>query len=359
VRGAGRRIFLQEADVIDQPIRVLVVDDSPFARKVISEVLSARPDLEIVGTARDGLDALDKIEELAPDVITLDLVMPHLDGVGLLESLQPDGPAVVVVSMSERDSELAVAALQLGAFDLVHKPTALATERMYEMSDELVDKVRAAGASRRARLAAVPPAPAPARQPTGAPTRLVCIGCSTGGPQALTRLIPALPANFAAPVCVVVHMPAGFTDSLARRLDELSPLHVVEASDGLELVPGIVAIARGGSHLRVVSEGGLRARVGGDERAAAHRPSVDVLFESAAKALGSGVLAVVLTGMGDDGLKGSRSIVDQGGRILTESASSCIVHGMPRTVLEAGLSMRDLPLDQIAAELVRRVEPAC
>jgi two-component system, chemotaxis family, protein-glutamate methylesterase/glutaminase len=265
---------------------------------------------------------------------------------------------VVVVSMSERESELAVAALQLGAFDLVHKPTALATERLYEMSDELVHKVRAAGASRRARLAAEPH-PEPAPEPTAAPTRLVCIGCSTGGPQALTRLIPALPETFPVPICVVVHMPPGFTDSLARRLDDLSPLHVIEASDGLELRPGMVAIAPGGSHLRVSFDKTVRARIGGEERSAAHRPSVDVLFESAAQALGSGVLALVLTGMGDDGLQGARRIVDQGGRVLTESASSCIVHGMPRSVLEAGLSLRDVPLDQMAAELVRRVEVAC
>jgi two-component system, chemotaxis family, protein-glutamate methylesterase/glutaminase len=344
--------------VTDRPLRVLIVDDSPFARKVVSELLDGRPGLLVVGTARDGLDALDKIEQLAPDVITLDLVMPHLDGVGLLRALSPDGPAVVVVSMSERESELAVAALQLGAFDLVHKPTALATERLYEMSDELVHKVRAAGASRRARLAAEPH-PEPAPEPTAAPTRLVCIGCSTGGPQALTRLIPALPETFPVPICVVVHMPPGFTDSLARRLDDLSPLHVIEASDGLELRPGMVAIAPGGSHLRVSFDKTVRARIGGEERSAAHRPSVDVLFESAAQALGSGVLALVLTGMGDDGLQGARRIVDQGGRVLTESASSCIVHGMPRSVLEAGLSLRDVPLDQMAAELVRRVEVAC
>jgi two-component system, chemotaxis family, protein-glutamate methylesterase/glutaminase len=354
--------------VSDQPLRVLVVDDSPFARKVVSEMLSSRPDLEVVGSARDGLDALEKIEQLAPDVITIDLVMPHLDGVGLLQALSPDGPAAVVVSMSERESELAVAALQRGAFDLVHKPTSLATDRLYEMSDELVHKVRAAGASRRMRSAAPPAAAAPPEPevepvteaaPEAVPTRLVCIGCSTGGPQALTRLIPALPATFPAPICVVVHMPPGFTDSLARRLDEISPLHVVEATDRLELRPGLVAIAPGGAHLGVSSKGALRARVGGNHPDALHRPSVDVLFESAARALGGSVLAVVLTGMGDDGLKGARQIVDAGGRILTESAASCIVHGMPRSVLEAGLSLRDVPLERMSAELVRRVRSAC
>lgn len=338
----------------EPPLKVLVVDDSAFARKVISSVLASRRDLEVVGVARDGLEALEKIEELAPDVITLDLVMPHLDGVGLLQALPPDGPAVVVVSMSDRESDLAVLALQSGAFDLVHKPTALATDRLYEIGDELVSKVRAAGASRERRPAEPVPL-APKALAASGRVQLVCIGCSTGGPQALTRLIPALPKTLPVPVCVAVHMPPGFTDSLAQRLDSISEISVVEASDEMVLEPGRVVIAPGGSHLTIQRRGNLVAKIGHGPDSELHRPSIDLMFSSAADELGEAVLAVVLTGMGDDGLKGAKRIVDRGGRVLTESAASCIVHGMPRSVLEAGLSAADVPLERIAPEILRRL----
>ncbi len=344
-----------------KPVRVLVVDDSAFARQVVSAVLDSSRELEVVGTARDGLEALEKIQDLAPNVITLDLVMPHLDGVGLLQALPAARPAVVVVSMSDRDSALAVHALELGAFDLVHKPTALATERLYEMGDELVAKVRAAAASR-GRVATVssvpPPASSVAREiepRADSAVRLICIGCSTGGPQALTQLIPRLPPNLRVPVCVVVHMPAGFTESLAARLNELSPNRVVEASHDLRLEPGMIAVAPGGTHMQVVSAPEPTTQIVAEAPGSLYRPSVDLLFTSAASAFGDGVLAVVLTGMGDDGLGGARRIVAAGGAVLTEAAESCVVHGMPRCVLSAGLSSADVPLESMAETIARRL----
>jgi two-component system, chemotaxis family, protein-glutamate methylesterase/glutaminase len=350
-------------------IRTLIVDDSAFARKVLREILAGSPRIEVVGIARDGLDALEKIEELKPDVVTLDLVMPHLDGIGVLQALRvraaPDTPRVVIVSMSDAESDLCIQALQCGAVDLVHKPTALATDRLYELSAELLHKIEiAAGARFALTPAPLAPAPTPSQPPERASSPLVAatsfagralvIGTSTGGPQALTQLIPALPGNFPFPIAIVVHIPVGYTEALARRLDQVSALSVVEAWDGLDVGPGMAVIARAGMHLRLERRGdGALARLDIRPLTSPHRPSVDVLFESAAEAFGAGALGVVLTGMGDDGLQGARAIHAAGGTILTESQSSCVVYGMPRCVREAGLALAEAPLSAMAAEILR------
>lgn len=337
------------------PIRVLVVDDSAFARKVIREALSRSGDIEVVGIARDGLEALEQIAELKPDVITLDLVMPNLDGLGVLRALPrgPSSPRAVIVSISAGESDLVLEALRLGAVDLVHKPTALATDRLYELSDELVAKVIvAADATPRPAVPAAPPA-APARPHHG--VRLVVIGTSTGGPQALTRLLTALPADLPAAVAVALHIPPGYTQALADRLNRDAGLTVVEASAGAPLPPGTAAIARGGLHLRIEDSGdGLQMRVSPEPAGAPFCPSVDVLFESAAR-LGPAVLGVVLTGMGSDGVAGARAIREAGGQILTEAEASCVVYGMPRAVKEAGLSDGEAELTDLANAIVQRL----
>ena len=324
-------------------IRVLVVDDSAFARKVIREVLSACLDIEVVGTAFDGLDALEKIEQLKPDVITLDLVMPNLDGVGVLKALvMPDAPRAVIVSMADEDGELALQALDAGAVDVVHKPTALALARLYEISEELAAKVRAAAAAHAPEpRASVLPSEKRIRvsEPTH-DTRLLVIGASTGGPQALTRVVTALPRDFPVPVAIVLHMPGGYTEAFARRIDGESEVEVLEAHEGLEMRAGRVVVARAGVHLylRKSIEGHLRCHFDVRPLDKPHRPSVDVLFTSAAEAMGPHVLAVVLTGMGDDGTLGARALKAAGSRVLTETESSCVVYGMPRSVYDAGLS---------------------
>ncbi|MDY7230001.1 chemotaxis-specific protein-glutamate methyltransferase CheB [Hyalangium rubrum] len=340
----------------DSTIRVLVVDDSAFARKVLRQVLSSAPGLTVVDTARDGLDALEKISELQPDVVTLDLVMPGLDGLGVLKSLAgAPSPRVVVVSSAGEESELAVSALQAGAVDLVHKPTALATDRLYELGEELVAKVRLAAQARvRPPVSGEPvtkPAPvAPAR----AWKRLVVVGTSTGGPAALTRLLRDLPADFPSPLALALHIPAGYTEALSRRLDGQSALEVLEAEDGMELRPGRAVLARAGLHLKVEREG-ERAWVRLDRlpRQMPHHPSVDVLFQSAVAGWGADVVGVVLTGMGDDGLQGAESIRAAGGLVLTESADSAVVYGMPRVVKEAKLSHASAPIEEMAALLGR------
>jgi two-component system chemotaxis response regulator CheB len=335
-----------------KPVRVLVVDDSAFARKVLRESLGGHPRIEVVGTARDGLEALERIADLTPDVVTLDLVMPNLDGLGVLAALPPaGGPRVVVVTTQDSSSDLAIAALEAGAVDFVHKPTSLATDRLSELSAELVEKVLVAAdaasrrpleVARRAILAARP-----------ARTRIVVIGTSTGGPQALSRLLPALPRALPVPVVVALHIPAGYTEALSARLNEASEVDVMEAlADETPLRAGLVVIARGGEHLTMAHRAGaVVARVDRTLVGSLHTPSVDHLFQAAAREFGDGVLAVVLTGMGTDGLEGARAIRRAGGAVLVESPLSTVVYGMPRAVKEAGLATEEARLDLMAERI--------
>jgi two-component system chemotaxis response regulator CheB len=341
-------------------VRVLIVDDSAFARKVMREVLSADPRIEIVGIARDGLDALEKIAETKPDVVTLDLVMPELDGLGVLDALRelPNAPRVIGVSMS---AAAGVAALQAGAFDIVHKPTALATDRLYELGAELVQSVI---------LAAVAPAGAHAPQPPASMrpgsaarviaratrTKIVVLGASTGGPRAITHVLRSLPASLPVPVAVVVHMPPGYTDAFAMRLNRECAVEVLEAEDGMLLTAGRVAIARAGIHMKLRAEGdGWAVLFDAQPIDSLHRPSVDALFSSAAREIGAGVLGVVLTGMGSDGLEGARAICSVNGRVLVEDESTCVVYGMPRAVAEEGLAEAKVSLQEMGAAILARL----
>jgi two-component system, chemotaxis family, protein-glutamate methylesterase/glutaminase len=342
---------------VSAPIRVLVVDDSAFARKVMREMLH-EPDMLVVGIARDGLEALEQIAELKPDVITLDLMMPNLDGLGVLRALPAEGaPRVVVVSISSEESELGVAALQAGAITVVQKPTALATEQLYELEGELRRAVIAAAAARsqppRAVHAANVAFPAHALD-----CELVAIGTSTGGPQALTELLAALPQNFPVPLAIALHIPAGYTEELAQRLDRACQIDVLEATEGLVLRPGLAVLARGGAHLQLTrSAGRLAVQLSPEPRSEPHAPSVDVLFESAVDQLGAAVLGVVLTGMGSDGLRGARAIRAAGGRLLAEAERSCVVYGMPRVVKEAGLCDAEAALEDMALAIARHLGP--
>lgn len=340
----------------ERPIRVLVVDDSAFARKVLREVLAADPRLQVLGVARDGLEALERIGELAPDVVTLDLMMPQLDGVGVLRALGPGhAPRIVVVSASDEQSEVVVEALALGAFDFVRKPTSLASDRLYELGAELAEKVAAAGRPRRAPPAHAP-RPAAERRVRGTDPSpsVVVIGTSTGGPQALARVIPALPRELPVPVVIALHIPAEYTPAMAARLDQDSAIRVAEAHDGAVLAPGTALLAPGGADLALAAgPEGVVARIG-FHAVRPYHPSVDVLFESAARVYGAGVLGVVLTGMGDDGLEGARAIHAAGGHLVVEAEDTSVVWGMPRAVHEAGLADAVVPLEGIAGELARR-----
>lgn len=339
--------------------RVLVVDDSAYVRKVVTQMLSRSPSLEVVGIARDGREALDQVAELKPDVITCDLIMPNLDGVGFVTEQMARRPVpIVIVSVASEAGELALNALDAGAVDFIQKPTALASERLLEISEELIGKVRAAAT---ARLRTVTAVPAQTPQVTSLVSRgtfdVIVMGISTGGPQALRALLPQLPADLPVPVAIVLHMPIGFTELYARKLDELSPLKVCEASDGLELHAGMVLLAPAGRHLslRRNDRGVVVTHLDVRPLDTPHRPSVDVLFQSAADAYQGRVLGIVMTGMGEDGREGAAWIKARGGTIVTESEDTCVVYGMPRAIVEAGLSDRVVGLDRMAETILEHV----
>ena len=345
-------------------IRVLVVDDSAFVRKVIRQMLARSPFIEVVGTARDGREALELVASLKPDVVTLDLMMPGLDGVGFLKAQMAIRPvAVVVCSITHESGAVALEALEAGAVEFVQKPSALATDRIYEMSDELVAKVKAAAEVplpklpiERARVAA---RPIPATGiPRHAGVDIVVIGISTGGPQALRQLIPDLSKSFPVPVAIVLHMPIGYTAMYAQRLNELSSLAVSEGREGDAVVPGVVLVAPAGRHMtfRRQADGSVKVHLDVRPTDTPYKPSVDVLFQSAADVYSGRVLGVVMTGMGNDGTAGALHIKSRGGRILTESESSCVVYGMPRAVVEAEASDRSAPLPELALSILEMLQ---
>jgi two-component system, chemotaxis family, protein-glutamate methylesterase/glutaminase len=337
------------------PVRVVVADDSALMRNIVTRSLT-KAGLEVVGSARDGDEALAICERERPDAMTLDLTMPGLDGLGVLRILRErtdtNIPVVVVSAFSAAHGARAVDALAEGAFDLVSKPTA--NESLDSFIEALGTKVKQAAASRRkprptatAATAAParpapwtpqPPAVTPRRSPAPSKVaRLVVIATSTGGPRALATLVPKLPAPLGLGTLIVQHMPAGFTGSLAARLNASSALGVIEATGGERLDPRTALLAPGGSHLRLADDG--RTAVLSDEPAIGGlRPRADLLIQDAARAYRDRLLLVVLTGMGNDGLAGAREVRRNGGRILVESEESCTVYGMPRAIVDAGLA---------------------
>jgi two-component system chemotaxis response regulator CheB len=349
-------------------IRVLVVDDSAFVRKVVTQMLTRSPFIEVVGAARDGVEALEMVERLTPDVVTLDLVMPGMDGLAFLREQMARRPVrVVVCSISHESGAAALEALELGAVEFVQKPTALATDRVFEISEELIRKVKAA--STVSVSAAVQPDTAAAASPQARATAgvlaateaehadIVVIGISTGGPQALRHVIPRIPADFPVPIAVVLHMPIGYTEMYAQRLNDISAIDVVEARDGEPLRAGAMFLAPAGRHLVLQRDdhGMVRAHLDLRPLDTQHRPAADVLFRSAADAYGARVLGVVMTGMGSDGLVGSAHVKAKGGRIITEAESSCVVYGMPRAVVEACVSDRVATLDEMASTIMEMI----
>lgn len=341
---------------MNRVLRVLVVDDSAYVRKVLKQMLSRSPFIEVVGAAHDGVEALELAEQLIPDVITTDLMMPELDGVGFVRAQMARRPVpIVIVSIASESGELVVAALDAGAVDVVQKPTALATEKVFEIAEELIAKVKAAaslplnGATQL--YASTPAVLAPTeRQPHTGTIDMVVMGISTGGPHGLKQVIPALSADFAVPVAIVLHMPVGYTALYAQSLNTLAALDVVEAQEGDPVEPGKVLLAPAGHHLTLRREpdGSVVAHLSLLPLDTPHRPSVDVLFQSAAQVFGARVLGIVMTGMGSDGLQGAAWIKAQGGEVWTEAEETCVVYGMPRAVVEAGLSDRRVPLTQLA-----------
>jgi len=342
-------------------IKTVVVDDSAFVRKIVSEMLSNSPHIEVVGQARNGEDALAVVERCNPDVVTCDLLMPQLDGVGFVRKQMARKPLpILILTASPQDAERVLEALEAGAVDFIQKPTALANHDLLSMRRELVQKIKGAA------LAPSRPVPAPGGTAQAKPVRpargsgkveVVVLGISTGGPQALRYLIPQFPANFPVPLVVVLHIPVGYTALFAQKVSEISQLPFNEASEGCVVKAGEALLAPAGRHLlfKRTSNGEVVVQLSLHPAGKPHCPSVDVLFESAAEVYQDRVLGIVMTGMGDDGKQGAACIKAKGGVILTEAAESCVIYGMPRTVVEAGLSDQAVPLTSMVEEINKRL----
>lgn len=339
-----------------QPIRVLVVDDSAFMRQMISRMLT-EAGMEVVGLARNGQEGYALARVLRPDVITLDVQMPVMDGLEMLRRLMREAPMPVVMlsSLTQKDAPETVEALSLGAVDFVPKPGTGSALSLPTVRDELVEKVRVAARARVRRPRRISRTrPRQGERPRRGTAGIVVIGTSTGGPSALTHVLPQIPGDFPLPVVVVQHMPAGFTASLARRLNGLARLRVAEALSGVVPEPGEAWIAKGGTHLLFSPEGAFLFDDGPPHLGV--RPAVDVTAESAVKRWGGAVILVVLTGMGTDGVEGARRVKEAGGRVIVQDEASSVVYGMPRAVAENGLADTIASLDDIPAILLEMAE---
>ena len=336
-------------------VRVLVVDDSALMRKMIPQMLSGDEAIDVVGTAMDGSFCLKKIEELKPNVVTLDLEMPGMNGIDTLKEIMRRQPVPVIVfsSHSIEGASVTLKALGLGAFDFVTKPKD-ASAHMAETARELIAKVKAAAECKlKPRMVSGAPAkPEKAKAAAGSPTRVVAIGVSTGGPQALEFVLSQLPADFPGAIVVVQHMPDGFTDMFARRLDEVCPLRVKEAQSGDLLQPGRVLICPGSRHMKVkrLPLGDI-AVLSDEPRVNGHRPSVDVLLKSVAEEFHANAVGVIMTGMGDDGAEGLGAIKKAGGMTIAQNEESCVVYGMPKAAIERGYALRVVGLDTMGVTL--------
>lgn len=341
-------------------IKVLIVDDSAFARKVLREILEGSEQIQVVGTARDGEEALEMVGNLSPDLVICDLNMPNVDGVKFVRRQMASRPMpILIVSAAAQDAAEVIEALSAGAIDVIQKPSALATDDLRSVRASLMDKVGEAMQVpiSNLRIADLPLPTLSAPTVVTGNVEVVVIGISTGGPQALRRLLPLFSEDFPAAIAMVLHMPAGYTALYAEKLNELCAIEVKEAAEGDAMLPGRALLAMAGRHLtfRRDAAGRVLAHLSLQPLDKIHRPSVDVLFRSAAEVYQDKVLAVVMTGMGDDGTEGAAWVKAQGGAVLTESEKSCIIYGMPRSVAEAGLSDLAVPLDDLAAAITARL----
>lgn len=353
-------------------IKTLIVDDSNLMRSLLTEVINTAPDLEVVGTAADPLSAREMIKQLNPDVLTLDVEMPRMDGLDFLERLMRlrPMPVVMISSLTERGSTTTLRALELGAVDFISKPRIDLGNGLIEYAQEICEKIRMAHSARhhlRAPAVAVAPGPHEAaptlRQPAlrlfgkGA-DRLIAIGASTGGTEAIKTVLSALPED-SPPIVMVQHMPESFTASFAQRLDTLCRVHVKEARDGEVVLPGHAYLAPGHSHLMIKRRGSeWVCELSRGAPVNRHRPSVDVLFDSVAQHAGKRAVGVILTGMGKDGAKGMRAMRDAGAYNIAQDERSCIVYGMPREAVAVGAVQESAPLDQVAQRIVAALSGA-
>ncbi|MGM9486719.1 protein-glutamate methylesterase/protein-glutamine glutaminase [Ideonella sp. YS5] len=352
--------------------RVVVVDDSALVRSLLAEIINRQPDMECVGAAADPFAAREMIRNLNPDVITLDVEMPRMDGIDFLSKLMRlrPMPVLMVSTLTERGAEVTMRALELGALDFVAKPKIGVADGLKQLAEEITEKIRIASKAHVKRAPAAPPAPAagtPGTQAAAKPAvaasplgrlsteKIIFIGASTGGTEATKEVLLHLPPDSPA-VVITQHMPPGFTRSYAARLDTLCKIRVKEATDGERILPGHAYIAPGGLHLSVERSGAnYIARVRDGEPVNRHKPSVEVLFESAARVVGQNAFGIMLTGMGADGARAMKAMRDAGSYNYAQNESTCVVFGMPREAIQHGAAHEVLPLQDIAPHLMEKL----
>lgn len=353
---------------MSEQIRVLVIDDSAFMRKSLTLLIESDPDIKVIGTARDGQDGIDKIRQLKPDIVTLDIEMPRMDGLTALKIIMKECPlpVLMVSSMTTEGADATIRGMELGAVDFIPKQLSYVSLDIVRIKDDLLAKIRAIYRSKclRSRFAGLrtahpfvePPAPPTVVVPKpwdgtspGIDFSMVAIGISTGGPFALHAIIPKLPKDFPKGIAIVQHMPPKFTKSLADRLNTLSEITVKEAEEGDIVEKGVVLIAPGGLHLTFKrnERNSVVAHLSEEPANTLHRPSVNVMMSSAAEVFGMGILGIIMTGMGKDGLEGLKMVKQKRGYIIAQNEETCVVYGMPRAAVDAGLSDVVAPLEQI------------
>jgi two-component system chemotaxis response regulator CheB len=347
-------------------VRVLVVDDSAFMRNALSNMLSSDPQVRVIGTAKNGVEAIAKVKTLKPDIVTLDVEMPRMDGIEALTHIMNENPlpVVMVSSLTTEEASVTFEALELGALDFIPKNLADLSVNILKIKSVLIEKIKQlAAVNVRMKPQVIGEAPEgpqleqPVRVTGERRIGIMAIGTSTGGPKALQSIVPLMPVNFPVPIVIAQHMPPSFTGPFAERLNQLSKITVKEAGNGETLKHGVAYIAPGGGHMRVRKVGAIEtvAEISEDKEEFIYRPSVDALMQSASESYPGRALAVILTGMGTDGIKGIAALKESGGRVFAQSEESCVVYGMPKAVVDLGLADKVLPLEDIPGEILNSV----
>jgi len=344
-------------------INVLIVDDSAFMRNTLSSMLSSDPEIKVIGTARDGIEAVEKTTNLKPDIVTMDVDMPKMNGIEALKHIMAKTPVPVLMlsSLTTEGAKITLDALDIGAVDFIPKNLSDLSINIVNIKDVLIEKIKHIGRRglilQKRRLLKTHELPKPSKSLHSSRIGIVAIGSSTGGPNALQDIISKLPKDFPVPVVIAQHLPPNFTGLFAERLNQLSNVEVKEAEEGEPIRKGTVFIAPGRGHMRVVRKRIMNTVINISENKEnyIYRPSVDALMLSVAENFSSHALGIILTGMGNDGEKGMRAIKNAGGKTIAESEDTCVVYGMPRAVIEAGLADKIVPLDEIAGEIINSI----
>jgi two-component system chemotaxis response regulator CheB len=341
-----------------EPIKLLIVDDSPFMRRAITSLVEGENDIKVIGTAKDGQDAIRQVQDLKPDIVTMDIEMPVMNGLSALKIIMDKYPVPVIMlsSLTEEGAKETLDALDIGAADYIPKNLSNVSLNILKIKDDLLSKIRAITEKKYPfKHADHNPAPEyPKIFNKNNKIDIVAIGSSTGGPKALQDVIPKIPADFPVPIILVQHMPKAFTSSFAERLSSMSHIKVIEAAGGEAIKPGFAYLSPGDKHLSIVKENGsFVIFVSNEPEDLINRPSVSVMMESVAKFFPGKALGVILTGMGSDGLKGMKKIKETGGKTIAQDEATCVVYGMPKAVVDAGIADKVLPIYKIADEIIR------